>query len=1030
MADKRSFNKWIGLTCLLTIFFLVPINGFAGKDGKDGKDDGSGQSYLDFKIQNQSLISVNESLQAVSVLDSNYSALYMGADKAADNKSTTAWSNFLYFTSGSYLQVDFGEEITVSKVNILNRVDMNASMQAFDIEYQSGAGWTKIGNYTTNIANGELIEVEIPDIQTGALRLTNFSLEGGKNCVAVSEFQVNTPVMHASIEASTAPPSYANDGDRATFWSNCFYPQANDFLEVNLGRVALVTSIQLINVVDGSMGLSGFDLEYHNGYSWQKIGTYKSTMTPDEVIKIAVPEIYAKRLRIKNFSLGADKTCAGIAEFQVNTPDMSSDSEDDSHQAFDASDESDETYWSNCGAYDANDYLEIDFGKPFTVSRIEVTNYYPETGDQGMMGFDLQYYNGSTWVTIDNYQGTKRHHPFFDITLDMVIAAQRFRLTNFDLGVDRTCVGISDISFFTPDRTYYEMPPVEIILLPEVTSVTLSEEELSSDNTEPRDIIITGDNFVGEPSANTIYFENETNTFQIENTSGTTTELYATIPADVKPGLYDVQVVNENGSSNILEGAYEITGTVNPEGDDPIPLDMISKNFGICFISMAGTGSMGRFSSICLSLILAGLVFFFLRKKSVIRVIAIICLFSTGQLTDAFAGLVNYTGNEKWYIGVGIGYQEIDDRYNAVVLGTDETMKVDNSIYPVIRGGWHFTHNIILETGLRYDIYSGKLRGENIDNGDGLKGFSLILGPVYRFDKYNALFLGDIQPFVNANIGYRKLDMGLDYAVDDFDPSFGYELACGLTKGPFEVRLGYGDYSYDEGGTDAGFDSSGSTSRLDQSGFFVELSYLFSYKPKKKQPEPEPAPAPAPVEVVRDSDNDGVPDDRDKCPDTPPGTLVDDDGCPVILEPKTSAEMTQILNTVDETTKTSREIYMKVEFDFDSAVIKPMSYDILNELGQALLNFDTKDNTLLINGHTDSDGPDDYNMDLSKRRANSVKAYIFDHFSLKSLNVETKGFGEEQPLLPNTSSYNKSRNRRVEIMMKHGDNNDMGEIAP
>lgn len=68
--------------------------------------------------------------------------------------------------------------------------------------------------------------------------------------------------------------------------------------------------------------------------------------------------------------------------------------------------------------------------------------------------------------------------------------------------------------------------------------------------------------------------------------------------------------------------------------------------------------------------------------------------------------------------------------------------------------------------------------------------------------------------------------------------------------------------------------------------------------------------------AVKDSDNDGVPDDRDKCPDTPLGTLVDEDGCPFILEPKTSAEMTQILNTVDETTKTSTIVQNKLISQF------------------------------------------------------------------------------------------------------------------
>ena len=141
--------------------------------------------------------------------------------------------------------------------------------------------------------------------------------------------------------------------------------------------------------------------------------------------------------------------------------------------------------------------------------------------------------------------------------------------------------------------------------------------------------------------------------------------------------------------------------------------------------------------------------------------------------------------------------------------------------------------------------------------------------------------------------------------------------------------------------------------------------------------------------------------------------------------------MTEILGAVDSGTNTSKEIYMKVEFDFDSDVIKPVSFDILNELGQALLNFDNKENTLLINGHTDSDGPEVYNVDLSKRRANAVKKYILDHFSLKDINLETKGYGESKPLLPNTSEFNKSRNRRVEIMMrKNGETAEVNEISP
>ena len=129
--------------------------------------------------------------------------------------------------------------------------------------------------------------------------------------------------------------------------------------------------------------------------------------------------------------------------------------------------------------------------------------------------------------------------------------------------------------------------------------------------------------------------------------------------------------------------------------------------------------------------------------------------------------------------------------------------------------------------------------------------------------------------------------------------------------------------------------------------------------------------------------------------------------------------MKSILSTVDERSNISKEINMKIEFDFDSANINPVSYPLLDELGRALPDFNTVNHTLLIYGHADSDGAADYNMALSQKRANSVRTYLMDHFDLRSLKMEAKGFGEEQPLVPNTSEANKMKNRRVEIRMKY-----------
>jgi len=71
---------------------------------------------------------------------------------------------------------------------------------------------------------------------------------------------------------------------------------------------------------------------------------------------------------------------------------------------------------------------------------------------------------------------------------------------------------------------------------------------------------------------------------------------------------------------------------------------------------------------------------------------------------------------------------------------------------------------------------------------------------------------------------------------------------------------------------------------------------------------------------------------------------------------------------------------------------------------------------LSIEGHTDSDGADDYNMELSRKRAESVRAYLINEFSISSDRLEAKGWGESKPIDSNGSSEGKANNRRVELV--------------
>lgn len=101
-------------------------------------------------------------------------------------------------------------------------------------------------------------------------------------------------------------------------------------------------------------------------------------------------------------------------------------------------------------------------------------------------------------------------------------------------------------------------------------------------------------------------------------------------------------------------------------------------------------------------------------------------------------------------------------------------------------------------------------------------------------------------------------------------------------------------------------------------------------------------------------------------------------------------------------------------FDVNADKIKPESYGVLKELATVL-----KENPAVkvkVIGHTDSDGDEAKNLDLSKRRAASVKKALSTEFGIDASRLETDGKGETQPMDNNTSAEGKAKNRRVEFI--------------
>ncbi|MBU1248831.1 MAG: OmpA family protein [Proteobacteria bacterium] len=110
-------------------------------------------------------------------------------------------------------------------------------------------------------------------------------------------------------------------------------------------------------------------------------------------------------------------------------------------------------------------------------------------------------------------------------------------------------------------------------------------------------------------------------------------------------------------------------------------------------------------------------------------------------------------------------------------------------------------------------------------------------------------------------------------------------------------------------------------------------------------------------------------------------------------------------------------IYLRIEFDVDKATIRPEFNNQLDELGRALTSSALRDKKVILGGHTDSDASAEYNLDLSKRRAEAVKGYLVRNFQIDPGLIGTKGYGESRPIMPNDNTANKQLNRRVEVRL-------------
>lgn len=150
-----------------------------------------------------------------------------------------------------------------------------------------------------------------------------------------------------------------------------------------------------------------------------------------------------------------------------------------------------------------------------------------------------------------------------------------------------------------------------------------------------------------------------------------------------------------------------------------------------------------------------------------------------------------------------------------------------------------------------------------------------------------------------------------------------------------------------------------------------------------------------------DNDNDGFSDTTDRCPNDPEtiNAYQDSDGCP---------------DTIPEQVARFTGVIQGITFDNNKATIRATSTPILTSALAVLLQF--PDMKIEIQGHTDSNGDDASNLDLSQRRADSVMNWFITN-GIEASRLRAVGYGETVPVADNTTATGRAVNRRVEFKL-------------
>ncbi|ORU91619.1 MAG: haloacid dehalogenase [Cycloclasticus sp. symbiont of Bathymodiolus heckerae] len=174
--------------------------------------------------------------------------------------------------------------------------------------------------------------------------------------------------------------------------------------------------------------------------------------------------------------------------------------------------------------------------------------------------------------------------------------------------------------------------------------------------------------------------------------------------------------------------------------------------------------------------------------------------------------------------------------------------------------------------------------------------------------------------------------------------------------------------------------------------------------------------------VEPDTDNDGVVDSRDECPNSPEGAVVGKNGCTAdsdgdgVADYKDQCPDSAPGAKVNALGCAKALVLDGVNFHTGSAELTESAKAILLPIAVAHHTHHA-DVSLVVSGHTDSVGSVAYNQSLSERRAASVRAFMITH-GCDAAKLPTKGYGESKAVADNGTSAGRAKNRRVELNVK------------